>query len=566
MLWFWLACTNGQGVQNPEIKDIVDPIQDSDQDGYDSSLDCNDQSSAIYPGADELCDGIDNDCDEEVDENPVDGDIFYVDMDADGFGAGQEDVLCEEEEGFSAELGDCDDDDPTKFPGADELCDGIDNDCDDEVDEDVLIFVYPDQDNDGFGVDALGEQVCELPEGFVTQSGDCNDTRDDVYPGAPELCDELDNDCNGLTDSEEDSTNTPKQYADTDGDGYGTEQVFIQDCTPTPGWVFNFDDCDDNNSEISPESIEICDEQDNDCDGLIDDQDQSIDLNTASTFYYDEDGDSYGVEDNTIFQCAPIEGYVELAGDCNDDPLNDGALMNPGRIEICGDGEENNCDNLIDCFDPDCSVDPTCFEQDCSDGIDSDDDGYTDCRDLECSGDPFCGETCDLEFEADEDGDGLLECDDSECVLTGECAGASCPQINLNSEIGEAVSTGNNQFASTQIDPSCAYYNGSGAEYSFMWESRGSGCVTFDTVGSSYDTVVAVYDDCSSVANGVEMGCDDNMVGESMVSSISCHVFSGDTMIVVVDGWNLSKMGDYQLNIDLQEGASCSCSSPCCPN
>ena len=107
----------------------------------------------------------------------------------------------EDEDGVSAAT-DCDDADPNRFPGADERCDGIDNDCDDVVDEDavdVLTF-FRDRDGDGFGTDTTVE-ACEVPPGFAAQAGDCDDSREVVYPGAPEVCDKLDNDCDRVVDA-----------------------------------------------------------------------------------------------------------------------------------------------------------------------------------------------------------------------------------------------------------------------------------------------------------------------------------------------------------------------------
>jgi len=110
-----------------------------------------------------------------------------VDHDGDGF-AGVED---------------CDDNNDTIHPDADEVCDGLDNNCDAIIDEDAIdrIDWYTDVDGDGFGdPGAEATTACEAPTGSVDNNTDCDDGEATVYPGATELCDELDNDCNEQTD------------------------------------------------------------------------------------------------------------------------------------------------------------------------------------------------------------------------------------------------------------------------------------------------------------------------------------------------------------------------------
>ncbi len=114
----------------------VGGVEDADGDGYGSTIDCDDGDPAVHPGADEHCDGVDEDCDEVVDEDPVDGDPWYQDLDGDGFGDDTiSESACDAPEGFVATSGDCDDLDREVHPGAfDACCDGLDADCDGEDD------------------------------------------------------------------------------------------------------------------------------------------------------------------------------------------------------------------------------------------------------------------------------------------------------------------------------------------------------------------------------------------------------------------------------------------------
>ncbi len=153
----------------------TDDCTDQDGDGVCSDEDCDDLDASVYPGAEEVCDGIDNDCNNEIDEGVTE--TYYDDADGDGFGDPESSVeACEALSGTVPNSNDCDDADDTIHPGADELCDGLDNDCDDIVDNDLTSATwYADADGDGYGDPDTGTEACEQPTGFVDNDWDCND-------------------------------------------------------------------------------------------------------------------------------------------------------------------------------------------------------------------------------------------------------------------------------------------------------------------------------------------------------------------------------------------------------
>ncbi len=292
----------------------------------------NDYSSIPeYQVSETLCDGLDNDCDGQIDENLTT--IFYRDADGDGFGnILQPQALCKVQLGYVENYDDCDDTNPDVNPNATEVCNGIDDDCnmntpDGSGEEPPLNPLQ-------YGVCNQSHMSCANGKWVANYSYLSNYAKDE---NASLLCDGLDNDCDGLVD--ENLTET--YYYDADGDGYGNPLNYSDFCpNNVPSHYVNLSgDCNDSNASIYPNATEICNFIDDNCNGVVDEG------FTHKVYFYDADGDGYGNLTNNATFCEGKEpaSYVNNSNDCNDNEKE--AWYN--RTEIF-DGIDNNCNGLID--------------------------------------------------------------------------------------------------------------------------------------------------------------------------------------------------------------------------
>jgi hypothetical protein len=265
------AVADGFGDQ--DLDDLPDCVDDSDGDGAFDEVDCEPESPSANPSAAEVCDGLDTDCDGAL--LPDEGDA-----DRDGW------LLCDDAEFVAPDGvdgpdggGDCDDEDADVNPGAAEVCDGLDTDCDG-------VLGPGDEDSDGDGVAACL---------------DCNDSSAAQAPGNEEVCDGLDTDCDGDVPVDE--------ITDADADGAVV-------CA----------DCDDVDAARAPDATEVCDGLDNDCDGeLLDDEVDADDDGVLDCAFVDADGDGHSA-----------------GADCDDgDPT-----VNPDATDYC-DMVDQDCDGSI---------------------------------------------------------------------------------------------------------------------------------------------------------------------------------------------------------------------------
>ena len=287
-------------------------------------FDCDDADPQRHVGATEIPeDGVDQDCD------GADASVCFHDSDNDGFGGavGFGPVGCDAPS-FSDVGGDCDDLRGDVYPGADEICDGRDTNCDGIQDTNPVI-TYIDADGDAFGLLSTQLSLCGPLGDRVVAAGDCNDADASILPGATELpADGVDQNCDGAE----------LCYRDVDHDGYAGPSTHPQQSLVC--MLNQPNDCDDERFEVHPGAAESCDGTDGDCDGVIDDGLPQF------AYFLDADDDGYGGSVRVDSCASPGLDYTTVRGDCADDD----PAINPAVIEVPVDGVDQDCDGGDDCY------------------------------------------------------------------------------------------------------------------------------------------------------------------------------------------------------------------------
>jgi hypothetical protein len=318
-------------------------------------------------------------------------------------------VIDADGDGYQSDT-DCNDSNASIHPDAPEVCNEIDDNCDGDVDEGVINTYYKDADSDGYGNHSVAKGACSAPAGYVEDNTDCNDSDPDINPGATELCDGQDNDCNAATD---DGFGEAWLGAACDGADSDLCQEGAYTC------VDGSQTCSDNTGD----DIEVCDNTDNDCDGTVDE-----DLTQATTCGAGACAGNTGIETCTAGAwvgdtCEPFFGATAESCDNTDNDCD-------GSVD---EGFHADGDGVADCFD-------NCPQVDNSDQIDSDQDGVGDVCD-NCPSDTNPGQS-----DIDEDGAGDL-CDLCPADPLNECNSEGSTAEEIPADQGGTVETPDGDLA-----------------------------------------------------------------------------------------------------------------------
>jgi hypothetical protein len=290
--------------------------------------------------APEICNGLDDDCDGEVDEEASECTDFFLDTDGDGYGQGLPACACESPgPGWVAAGGDCNELVTGINPGAAENCNGLDDDCDGEVDEEGAVncvIQYRDDDLDEYGLELDSKCLCQGSAGWSTEFGDCNDFDLNVNPSVEEVCNTVDDDCDGAID-EVGAEGCSPYWLDQDGDAYGLEDKVKCLCGPTGAYIGSAPgDCDDLDAGVHPGVTELCNGTDDNCNGETDEGENATMCPQVA----------HGVAGCLGGNCQLIDcdpGWSDADGD----PLN-GCECPGGSLEIGGAAGGESCLEPVD--------------------------------------------------------------------------------------------------------------------------------------------------------------------------------------------------------------------------
>jgi hypothetical protein len=215
--------------------------------------------------------------------------------------------------------------------------------------------------------------------------------------------------------------------------------------------------------------------------------------------------------------------------------------------EDCANGRDDDCDRRVDCGDTDCATSPVCcvpVPEDCSNGADDDCDTLIDCADSVCVSAPVCcamrTELCTNGF--DDDCDGSTDCVDADCTIDPAC-GPTCPERDLGGRTGLAVATGTTVGQGNDHMSTCGG-GGTGADLTFGWTAPRTATYIFDTIGSTFDTVLHLRQgDC----DGMQIACDDDS-GGGVSSRLTQTIRAGTRIVIVMDGFGMGA-GSFVLNL-----------------